>query len=354
MKLGGETMKLKYKKTSFWSRKKKSLFRGRQLILISSVGLLIAVITILVYRAYTSTKKLNYKIIEQNNDLAASKEEIETQNEELILKNEEISSQRDLIEKQRNDLDSKNDDLKVIVKKRTKELVQYIQQLEQFTFISSHNLRAPAARILGLGNLLEMNGINTVDSSVIYKALIEATRELDRVITDLNLILEIRRNTNIIFTPVSLSEVMQTIRISIQNEIEKNNAMIVEDFSEVHEIKTFRPYLQSILLNLIANSIKYRRPAADPVIRVKSINKNRFVCIEISDNGLGIDLTAYGDKIFTLYKRFHDHVEGKGLGLYMVKTQITTMGGKIKLKSVVNSGTSFYLYFKKEKGAKDS
>jgi signal transduction histidine kinase len=72
--------------------------------------------------------------------------------------------------------------------------------------------------------------------------------------------------------------------------------------------------------------------------------------VKISDNGIGIDLNVHKDKIFTLYKRFHDHVEGKGLGLYLVKTQIVTLGGRIEIESTVNQGTTFYVYFKKEKG----
>ncbi len=304
---------------------------------------------IIIYSSYRSTRRLNFKIIEQNNDLAASKEEIEAQNEELVQFNEEILSQREVIDKQNRALDEQNDNLKSIVKKRTEELVQYIQQLEQFTFISSHNLRAPAARILGLGNLLELQGINGSDAEIIHKSLIASTRELDRVISDLSLVLEIRKKNDIFLTTENLHEIIQTVRISIQNEITNNSALIFEDFDAVKEIKSFRPYLVSILLNLISNSIKYRRPEISPVIKITSFEKKKYYCINVSDNGLGIDLKLHSDKIFTLYKRFHDHVEGKGLGLYMVKTQLAMMSGKIKVKSELNLGTTFSIFLKKEK-----
>jgi signal transduction histidine kinase len=339
---------IRLQKAKLENQEKELIIRRWQIFLISIGGILIIIIAVILFRGYKATKKLNYKIIEQNNDLAASQEEIQTQNEELLVANEEISSQRDLIEAQRNHLDLKNHELQGIVEERTKDLVQYIQQLEQFAFISSHNLRAPIARILGLGNLLNLNGLGATDSAVIHQALIQSTRELDDVIKDLNIVLEIRRNDQIVLTPILLSEEIKKVRTSLLNQITVNEATIYEDFSEADEILTFRPYVQSILLNLVSNGLKYRRPDVTPIIRVKSLNQKNFVCLQISDNGLGLDLKKYGDKLFTMYKRFHTHVEGKGLGLYMVKTQVETIGGKIEVESEVNTGTTFYVFLKKE------
>ena len=74
--------------------------------------------------------------------------------------------------------------------------------------------------------------------------------------------------------------------------------------------------------------------------------RDNFICLIVKDNGLGIDLKLYGEKIFKLYSRFHDHVEGKGFGLYLVKTQVSAMGGKLEVTSEVNEGTTFYIYLK--------
>lgn len=333
-------------KATLENQEKELSLRRWQIIVVSAGGILIIIILFILYSSYKASKKLNYKIIEQNNDLAVSQEEIQAQNEELLVGNEEISAQRDVIQEQRNYLDSRNRELEDIVEERTKDLLQYIQQLEQFAFISSHNLRAPIARILGLGNLLEMNGLE--DSETIHKALIVCARDLDTVIKDLNAVLDIRQNNQIDLVQVMLSEEMQKVRSSLSNQIIANEALIHENFSEVDQVKSFRPYLQSILINLISNGLKYRRPDVSPVITIKSQYKKNFVCIQVSDNGMGIDLEKYRDKLFMMYKRFHSHVEGKGLGLYMVKTQIETMGGKIEIESEVNSGTTFYLYFKRD------
>jgi signal transduction histidine kinase len=334
-------------KVTLENQEKELSLRRWQIIVVSAGGVLVIIILFILYSGFKASKKLNFKIIEQNNSLATSQEEIQAQNEELLMANEEISAQRDMIQQQRNHLDSRNRQLEDIVEERTKDLVQYIQQLEQFAFISSHNLRAPIARILGLGNLLEMKDLR--DSETIHKALIACAHDLDIVIKDLNAVLDIRQNNQLDLTLVMLSDEMLKVRSSLSNQIMANEALIHEDFSEADQVKTFRPYLHSILMNLISNALKYRRLDVSPVITIKSLHKERFVCIQVSDNGMGIDLEKYGDKLFMMYRRFHNHVEGKGLGLYMVKTQIEAMGGKIEIESEINSGTTFYLYFKKEK-----
>jgi signal transduction histidine kinase len=99
-------------------------------------------------------------------------------------------------------------------------------------------------------------------------------------------------------------------------------------------------------LNLICNAIKYRHPGRNPVIRIRSEVKGNYFNLSIQDNGLGMDMALYKDKLFTLYRRFHLHIEGKGMGLYLVKNQITAMGGKIDVESKPNEGTTFYLSFK--------
>ena len=322
--------------------------RNLQLIIISVSLIVFMLMAFLNYRSNKRIKRLNYKVTEQNNDLVTSNEEILSQRDLLAEQNDSLQEARKIIEKQNEEIKDKNLSLKRQVKKRTHDLVQYIQQLEQFTFISSHNLRAPVARILGLGNLLELKGINDEDAGMIHHGLISTARELDRVITDLNLILEVKRGNNAVLSLIDLREVLQTIRISLRNEISETNTLILEDFQATAMIKTFRPYIDSILLNLVSNAIKYRRQDRSPIIAISTMMKKKYVCITVSDNGLGIDLKLYGDKLFTLYKRFHDHIEGKGIGLYMVKTQIVSLGGKIKVKSEPNAGTTFSIYLKKD------
>ena len=98
--------------------------------------------------------------------------------------------------------------------------------------------------------------------------------------------------------------------------------------------------------NLISNAIKYRHQDRPPIITIQTKKTETEICLSISDNGMGIDLNAFKEKLFKLYNRFHFHIEGKGMGLYLVKTQITAIGGRIEIESEVDKGTTFKVYFK--------
>ncbi len=106
-------------------------------------------------------------------------------------------------------------------------------------------------------------------------------------------------------------------------------------------------YLDSILLNLLTNAIKYKSPERKPIVRARTTFEDDQLKLYFSDNGLGIDLERYGDRIFGLYQRFHEHADSKGLGLYIVNSQVRAMGGTIEVESEVNKGTTFIITFKK-------
>jgi signal transduction histidine kinase len=104
-------------------------------------------------------------------------------------------------------------------------------------------------------------------------------------------------------------------------------------------------YLESILHNLLSNALKYHSPQRRPAIHVKSWQQEEQAYLSVSDNGLGMDLTKVGDKLFGLYKTFHEHKEAKGLGLYLTKLQVEALGGTIRVESQPDHGTTFTLSF---------
>lgn len=279
------------------------------------------------------------EIAQKNRMLVEQAAELAAQNEQLIQIQEEVSSQRDLLTYQ-------NENLELKVEKRTKELIEHTQQLEQFAFISAHNLRAPVARILGLGQLLEMSKSDPTRKEEIYPKLIQTTKELDSVVRDLNSILDLKHNTVSLVTTIVLTTEVQAVMQTLEKEISASRANIVIDFSRADNIRTVKPYLDSIIYNLISNAIKYRYPDREPVIRIKSELLEGEICLIFEDNGLGIDLEQYGEKLFNLYSRLHFHVEGKGMGLYLVKTQMASLGGRVEIFSKVDVGTVFKLYFR--------
>jgi signal transduction histidine kinase len=295
----------------------------------------------------------NEELVTREEEITAQNEELSLRNDELLHRQEEIASQRDLLTDQNQQLqeartiiEAHNQTLDQEVKERTKELVEYNQQLEQFAFIAAHNLRAPVARILGLGQILELSKNNPDDEKLIVEKLILTTEELDQVVKDVSTILTIRKNNVLSITEINLTEELQLIEDNLKNEIADTQAEIRADFTQVNTIHTVKPYLDSILLNLISNAIKYRQPNKKPCIQIRTQCQNGYVCLSIKDNGLGIDLEHHQKQLFNLYKRFHAHVEGKGMGLYLVKTQVMALGGKIEVESKVNTGTTFKVFLK--------
>jgi signal transduction histidine kinase len=120
---------------------------------------------------------------------------------------------------------------------------------------------------------------------------------------------------------------------------------ITFNFTAYPEINYNKTYLESILLNLLSNAIKYRSPKRPLKVHFKTEVINEIVVLKVSDNGLGIDMNKYGDKLFGLRKTFHEHKDAKGVGLFLTKSQVEAMGGKIWVESAVDKGTTILIQF---------
>lgn len=310
---------------------------------------------------------LDKLVKEKTHDIQLQNEEIRAQNEEIVSQNEEIRAHNDLltwqqqelqdaklvIEQQADIIEAKNRELTEEVNNQTQdlretnnELLEYNNRLEQFTYIISHNLRAPLARLKGLANIMHYT-TDSEEKSRIFTMAVQSSYDLENVITDLGTILTINRSNTLMKTTIFLGQALEKVLTSLKPEIEEVGAQLTVQVDERVTITCLAPYVESILMNLIANAIKYRNPERPLKIEITSREDDAFVFIRIADNGLGIDLTKYGSNLFGLYKRFHLHVEGKGLGLYLVKTQVEAIGGKIEVVSQVDKGTAFDVCFPK-------
>ena len=231
------------------------------------------------------------------------------------------------------------------LEKYTRELVISNKELEQFSYIISHNLRSPVANIMGLVEVLKDDSHSPEVQLQLYESLSVSVKLLDQTIIDLNTILKVKNEIHEKMEMVNLEAMIDDIRLSIQNVFRESQVSNTTDFDEVGAFFTLKSYMQTIFFNLISNSIKYRQPHTRPLIDIKTSRVNGELVIYYKDNGLGIDLNKKGGQVFGLYKRFHDHVEGKGMGLFMVKTQVETLRGSITIASEVNNGTLFTLVF---------
>lgn len=222
----------------------------------------------------------------------------------------------------------------------TEELIKRNKALEQFTYVISHNLRAPVANIQALTDILKNSEIGIPGQDLVGK-IDRSVQNLDAVITDLNQILQIKHQQHSLKEQVNLRALMSSIQLSIKNVIEQEKVRMVIDIDPNLSINTISGYLYSIFYNLTLNSIKYRKADFNPVIEVSCSLRDQQIVIEFQDNCKGIDLEKNGKALFGLYKRFDTSVEGKGMGLFMVKTQVEELGGTVEVQSTLGMGTLF-------------
>lgn len=227
-----------------------------------------------------------------------------------------------------------------------KELTQNNKDLKQFSYITSHNLRAPMSNLIGLLDLIEDITIENPELNEIINGFNKSTHLLNDTIDDLTKIMIIKDNTSIEKENISLKDVFENVFNQLTNQIEKHKPILKLNLENVSVLNTNKAYLESILLNLLTNSLKYKSNERTLKITITAQQIENTVELKFKDNGIGIDLDKNKDKIFGLYQRFHDYPDSKGLGLYLVKSQVEAMKGTIGIQSKVNKGTTITLTFK--------
>ncbi len=225
------------------------------------------------------------------------------------------------------------------------DLIQHNKELEQFAYIVSHNLRAPVTNIISIIDALSDLTLSDSDKTQFQSYLLLSAKKLDEIIGDLNFILKSRKEHTEQRETIDLNEIVNQILSSLDTDIIKSKIRFEMDFSKAPVIQAIKGNLYLILNNLISNAIKFRDLTREPIVKLSSWIDKNYLILNISDNGLGVDVEKYGDEIFGLYKRFHPATEGKGLGLYLVKSMLEAMGGRINLRSKANQGTEITLRF---------
>lgn len=314
----------------------------QQFILIIASALIIALFAFFYWRI----KKLNVTITEKNIDIQKANEKLSLLYSEVSEQNEEIQSQSQKLSDTNKNIVDLNRSLEQLIAEKTvelrkanEELVKHNNELLQFSYTVSHNLRGPVARILGLSSL--MTGEKDLYQAKQWVTLIgKTTGELDIIIKDLSKILELRREPHHFRDHVELAvEWQQSINLLHDSLI--GNEQITADFQALSELITVRSIVQSVFYNLLSNALKFRSPDRPLHIRAVSQIAGANAIIIVTDNGLGFDTSLYKDKLFRLYTRFHSHVEGRGLGLYLIKSQLEVVRGSISVESTPGTGTAF-------------
>jgi signal transduction histidine kinase len=255
--------------------------------------------------------------------------------------------------------DEKNKPLRIIgthtdisiQKEKEVNLIKTLQIVEEqnsrllnFAHIVSHNLRSHSGNIEMLLNIIEEEqGEEFMSESYTY--LRSSSKALSQTIDHLKELVEIQTELIHKKENLNLNEFLAKTLDILADEISKNKVIINNSISE-NETLTYNPaYLESILLNFTTNAIRYSHPDRTPIISYSISTDNTQKVLNISDNGLGINLEKYGKKLFGMYKTFHKHRDSRGIGLFITKNQIEAMGGSVQVSSEVGVGTTFKIYF---------
>jgi len=225
-----------------------------------------------------------------------------------------------------------------------KTITRQNKRLVNFAHIVSHNLRSHAAN-LSLSLELEAEEIDPVQKTKLQENIRKISHSLNETITHLTDLVVEETETHEIKKRVALDKVMQHIKDVLQAEIRESNATLKVNFTKCKEIDFVPAYLESILLNFTSNAIKYRNPHVPLVITIESNIEAGKPILQVSDNGLGIDLAKHGEQLFGMYKTFHGNLNARGIGLFMTKNQVESLGGRISVKSQANKGTAFKIHF---------
>jgi signal transduction histidine kinase len=228
-----------------------------------------------------------------------------------------------------------------------KTIEEQKNRLQNFTHIVSHNLRSHTSN---MQLSLELMGMTDDDSTTEIEEsmhrLSNIAGNLDKTITDLHEIVSVK-NTNLDYRKIiKFQDVYDRVSMTLENEIKEAKADLFVDFTEFPEVEHIEPYLESILQNLLANALRFKHPNRSSTIQICTYYDDEDKgCLLIKDNGVGIDLKVFGDQIFSMRQTFHNNANTTGMGLYMTRNQVESLGGSIEVESVLDKNTTFNIRF---------
>lgn len=218
------------------------------------------------------------------------------------------------------------------------------KSLLNFAHIVSHNLRSNSSNLSMLTGMLLDKKDPSKQQRFLEMIRISSER-LDETVVQLNEVIKIQSNPNQKFQWVAITETLERVMESINAHLAEVQAKIEIQISEDLKVYAIRPYLSSIFLNLLTNSIKYRNKEQELVLKIQAEKTEKDTVLSFTDNGQGMNLEKYGDKLFGMYKTFHGNKDARGIGLFISKNQMDVMNARITVESMEGKGATFHLHF---------
>ncbi|MBC7922598.1 MAG: GAF domain-containing sensor histidine kinase [Ferruginibacter sp.] len=301
-------------------------------------------------------KQQERRLYQANLELMARLAEREKKERALRAKNVNLRAVNETLARTEGALKELNHALEAKVAERTEELNQKNEaltsvndDLDNFIYTASHDLKAPISNIEGLMKILacklNQKGWEDEVTTKIADLIHASVARFKETIADLTEITKLQRETGDQAT-ANLTSVIHHALLDFHDLIREADAHVELRLGEYPDLVFSKKNLESIVYNLLSNAIKYRAPDRRLEIRIACEDTEAYLLLSVKDNGLGINAGDTG-KVFTMFKRLHDHVEGTGIGLYIVKKILESAGGKIEVESTVDEGSTFRVYFKK-------
>ncbi|MBT31083.1 MAG: hypothetical protein CMO01_15615 [Thalassobius sp.] len=299
---------------------------------------------ILVVRVDERTKKLqsaNEELRQKNNLIQGQNEELKQKNYFIQEQKEEIQAQAEELEEYTKEIHLINERLEDTVTERTAGLKKSNEELDNFVYRVSHDIRAPLSSILGLIEIIKMEVLPTKLDGYI-NMVNQSIHKLDTFVKN---ILDYSRNSRLQVNPVQInfSQLLDEIVDELKFMENAENIELIREFNIEENFYNDALRLQVIFRNLISNAIKYQNPYEDhSYVKVKLSVNSQELNLEVEDNGIGIRMDDR-QKIFDMFFRSDNRTAGSGLGLYIVKETIEKLCGEISLDSHVQKGTTFII-----------
>jgi PAS domain S-box-containing protein len=297
-----------------------------------------------VARNVSERKQAEQEIQEKNGQLQEAYEEMAAAQEELRQTNEELSRINDELERRVGERTVQLAEALEETRRQNQALLQTNTDLDNFVYTASHDLKSPVTNLEGLLGVFqrkvskrlessESKLVDMMEASVLkLKATIIGLLEITRAQKDLPEEREM----------VSFEEVIEEVKADISTLLIESEARLQLQLN-AKGIRSARTHVRSIIYNLLSNALKYRSPDRTPDIRISTHQEGSYLVLCVEDNGLGLS-ESQQSQLFKMFKRLHDHVEGSGIGLYIIKRIVDNQGGTIQVESQEGKGTTFRVY----------
>jgi signal transduction histidine kinase len=228
------------------------------------------------------------------------------------------------------------------------QLQRVNEDLDTFLYMASHDLKAPIANIEGL--LLALQHELPSPAQVgevphLLHLMQQAVERFGRTIGNLTEMVNLQRPKSQGPTQIAFAQLVHEVLLDLTPLMEQTAAQVEVLVPTTLTIQFSEKNLRSVVFNLVSNALKYHHPDRLPHVRIHYLPTADHQVFIVEDNGLGIDLAKGSKKVFAMFERLHDHVEGAGVGLYMVKRMLENVGGRIEVQSTLGQGSTFTVYF---------